>query len=88
MEAELQYWPRRMKTEEQTKTPIGSVTDLNKFGDMNNEGRKPWKEKGVVSSKYVDDNIQEAIRLHEAENWKLLHKCLGDWQIYMERIML
>jgi len=47
-------------------TPIGSVTDLNKFGDMTMRGGSPGKEKGVVSSKYVDDNIQEAIRLHEA----------------------
>jgi hypothetical protein len=46
-------------------TPVGSVTDLGKFSDST-MGDSPGREKGVVSSKHVDDNIQEAIRLHEA----------------------
>jgi hypothetical protein len=46
-------------------TPVGSVTDLGNFGDLT-MGGSPGREKGVVSSQHVDDNIQEAIRLHEA----------------------
>jgi TPR repeat protein len=47
-------------------TPVGrSGAGLESFQDMNISGRS-GKEKGVVSTKYVDDNIQEAIRLHEA----------------------
>ncbi|PMD39048.1 HCP-like protein [Hyaloscypha variabilis F] len=47
-------------------TPVGgSSGGLESFHDMKISG-SPGKEKGVVSTKYVDDNIQEAIRLHEA----------------------
>jgi hypothetical protein len=47
-------------------TPVGrTAAGLESFHDMNISG-SPGKEKGVVSTKYVDDNIQEAIRLHEA----------------------
>jgi hypothetical protein len=47
-------------------TPVGrSTTGLETFQDMNISGSL-GKEKGVVSTKHVDDNIQEAIRLHEA----------------------
>jgi hypothetical protein len=49
-------------------TPVGrSTAGLESFQDMNISGSSgKEKEKGVVSTKYVDDNIQEAIRLHEA----------------------
>lgn len=47
-------------------TPVGrSASSLENFKGMNISGGA-GKEKGVVSTKYVDDNIQEAIRLHEA----------------------
>jgi hypothetical protein len=47
-------------------TPLGRPSaGLESFKDMNISG-SPGKEKGVASTKYVDDNIQEAIRLHEA----------------------
>ena len=46
-------------------TPVGpSRSGLDSFQDMNISGSPG--EKGVVSTQYVDDNIQEAIRLHEA----------------------
>lgn len=50
-------------------TPVGSVTDLRNFGDLtmgDSAQNQSGREKGVISSQYVDDNIQEAIRLHEA----------------------
>jgi len=49
-------------------TPVGrSTAGLESFQDMTISGSSgKEKEKGVVSTKYVDDNIQEAIRLHEA----------------------
>jgi hypothetical protein len=46
-----------------TPTPGTSSADLREFKELSMSG---GKEKWVVSSKYVDDNIQEAIRLHEA----------------------
>ncbi len=50
----------------QPTTPMGSMVDLPR--SINNMAihDSPPKEKGVVLTKYVDDNIQEAIRLHEA----------------------
>ncbi|KAE8444698.1 hypothetical protein EG329_014356 [Mollisiaceae sp. DMI_Dod_QoI] len=49
-------------------TPAGgSTTDLGSFNDMSISGRPGsagWNET-VVSTKQTDDNIQEAIRLHE-----------------------
>jgi hypothetical protein len=56
------------KNEEQRSrpnTPVGSVAGLYSFKDMKLEGI-PAHEKGVVSTKQVDDNIQEAIKLHES----------------------
>jgi hypothetical protein len=47
-------------------TPVGSTTDLpGSFSNMAISG-SGTVDKGVVSSQRVDDNIQEAIRLHEA----------------------
>jgi len=53
-------------------TPTGSgsrsAAELRSFASMSIGGspRAGGKDKHVVSTKYVDDNIQEAIRLHEA----------------------
>ena len=47
-------------------TPIGSTTDLNAFQDLAIGGGTPGKDKGPISTKHADDDIQEAIRLHEA----------------------
>lgn len=47
-------------------TPAGgSTTDLGSFSDMSISG-KPAHHESVVATKQTDDNIQEAIRLHEA----------------------
>jgi hypothetical protein len=37
----------------------------------------PGNMRGVVSSKYVDDNIQEAIRLHEAGELEVSTQMFG-----------
>lgn len=60
-------------------TPIGSVTELENFSDMTmgEKGSSPGRDKGVVSSKYVDDNIQEAIRLHEAGELEVSTQMFG-----------
>lgn len=59
-------------------TPVGSVTDLRKFGDMTmGEKSSSPGDQGVVSSKYVDDNIQEAIRLHEAGELEISTQMFG-----------
>jgi hypothetical protein len=47
-------------------TPIGSTTDLNVFQEMSIGAGSPGKEKAPISTKHADDDIQEAIRLHEA----------------------
>lgn len=47
-------------------TPIGSTTDLNAFQELAIGRGSPGKEKGPISTKHADDDIQEAIRLHEA----------------------
>lgn len=47
------------KNRSRPTTPVGSTMDLSKMS----LGGSP---EGVVLTKYVDDNIQEAIRLHEA----------------------
>ncbi|KUJ11150.1 HCP-like protein [Mollisia scopiformis] len=50
-------------------TPLGgSTTDLGSFNDMSISGRpgSAGRHESVVSTKQTDDNIQEAIRLHEA----------------------
>jgi len=54
-------------------TPIGSVTDLGSFGEMSMGKEK----KGAVSSKQTDDNIQEAIRLHEAGDLETSTRMFG-----------
>jgi hypothetical protein len=47
-------------------TPLGgSTADLGSFKNMAISG-SPSNDEGVVSTKQIDDNIQEAIRLHEA----------------------
>jgi hypothetical protein len=45
-------------------TPSGSVADIGRFSDMTLGGSH--KRDRSVSSKKTDDNIQEAIRLHES----------------------
>ena len=47
-------------------TPIGSSADLGSFQDLAIGGGTPGKEKAPISTKHADDDIQEAIRLHEA----------------------
>lgn len=71
-EARESQWEKRAtmlarKNEERSRptTPLGgSNTDLGSFQDLNIGGGS--REKAVVSTKQADDNIQEAIRLHEA----------------------
>lgn len=53
------------KSRSRPASPTGSTVDLPAIGSMT-LGESPGKGKRVVSTKYVDDNIQEAIRLHEA----------------------
>jgi hypothetical protein len=57
-------------------TPTISSVDLGKFHDMS-IGGSPRKEKGVVSTKFADDNIQEAIRLHEAGDLETSTRMFG-----------
>ena len=68
-------WERRAtilaKKNEQERsrpsTPMGSsITDLNALEDLAIEPSTPGKEKAPISTKHADDDIQEAIRLHEA----------------------
>jgi hypothetical protein len=48
-------------------TPLGgSTTDLGSFNEMSLSGLGNTRQETVVSTKQTDDNIQEAIRLHEA----------------------
>jgi hypothetical protein len=51
-------------------TPVGgSTTDLGSFNDLSigeRPGSSAGRQESVVSTKQTDDNIQEAIRLHEA----------------------
>lgn len=56
------------KSRSRPASPTGSTTDLAGMSSMTLGGSSPGggKDKGVVSTKHVDDNIQEAIRLHEA----------------------
>jgi hypothetical protein len=68
------------KNEEQRSrptTPVRSVSDLGKFGDMTIGAGSSGRDKGIVSSKYVDDNIQEAIRLHEAGELEISTQMFG-----------
>ncbi|KAI9048095.1 hypothetical protein LZ554_007891 [Drepanopeziza brunnea f. sp. 'monogermtubi'] len=54
------------KSRSRPTTPVGtsSAADLRSFQDLNISGGS--KEEAVVATKQTDDNIQEAIRLHEA----------------------
>lgn len=55
------------KSRSRPPSPNGSTTDLAGMSSMTLGGSPGGgKDKGVVSTKHVDDNIQEAIRLHEA----------------------
>lgn len=47
-------------------TPMGSTTELNSFQELAIGGGASGKDKGPISTKHADDDIQEAIRLHEA----------------------
>lgn len=47
-------------------TPSGSAADLATFNGMSISGSPRGKDMGIVLTKATDDNIQEAIRLHEA----------------------
>lgn len=46
-------------------TPMGSATDLNAFQELA-IGGNPGRANTPISTKHADDDIQEAIRLHEA----------------------
>jgi len=53
------------KSRTRPASPTGSTVDLPGISSMT-LGEAHGQDQGVVSTKYVDDNIQEAIRLHEA----------------------
>jgi hypothetical protein len=57
-------------------TPIGSTTDLNHFQDLAVGGGTPGK-KGPISTKHADDDLQEAIRLHEAGDFESSTRMFG-----------
>jgi len=58
-------------------TPLGgSTTDLGSFKNMAISGSSN-NDEGVVSTKQVDDNIQEAIRLHEAGQLEVSTQMFG-----------
>ncbi|OWP03059.1 hypothetical protein B2J93_3685 [Marssonina coronariae] len=57
-------------------TPVGDLnSDLRSFQDMNISGGS--REKATVSTQQADDNIQEAIRLHEAGDLVTSTKMFG-----------
>jgi hypothetical protein len=58
-------------------TPIGSTADLGTFSDMSLGDNLGGRHKSAVSSKLADDNIQEAIRLHEAGDLETSTKMFG-----------
>lgn len=61
-----------------TPTPSRDTADLEKFGDMRlGESNDSHKRDRSVSSKRTDDNIQEAIRLHEAGDLVTATKMFG-----------
>ncbi|CZT00387.1 uncharacterized protein RAG0_08429 [Rhynchosporium agropyri] len=66
------------KNEESTSRPTtpvgGSTTGISSFQDLNISG---GSKKSVVSTKQADDNIQEAIRLHEASELETSTKMFG-----------
>ena len=47
-------------------TPMGSTTELNSFQEMSIGRGTSGKEIAPISTEHADDDIQEAIRLHEA----------------------
>lgn len=57
--------------------PVGSTTDLGTFSDLTIGRGGHGHDKHVVSTKYVDDNIQEAIRLHEAGDMETSTQMFG-----------
>lgn len=67
---ELRATKLAKKNEERSRpaTPLGgSTTDLGTFNDLSISGSgSSGPQEVVVSTKQTDDNIQEAIRLHEA----------------------
>ncbi len=58
-------------------TPIGSTPDLGTFSDVSLGDNLGGRPKSAVSSKLADDNIQEAIRLHEAGELETSTKMFG-----------
>jgi hypothetical protein len=58
-------------------TPVGSVADLSKFANMTMGTADETLSGDVVATKYVDDNIQEAIRLHEAGDLETATQMFG-----------
>jgi len=54
-------------------SPMGSAADLGSFKDMSIGGH----DNGAVASEQTDDNIQEAIRLHEAGNLEVSTRMFG-----------
>lgn len=69
---ELRATRLAMKNEQSRSRPAtplgGSTTELGSFNEMSISGRpgSAGRHETVVSTKQTDDNIQEAIRLHEA----------------------
>merc|ERR1712093_372801 len=83
-EARESLWEKRAtmlaRKNEQSRsrptTPVGgSTTDLGSFQDLDISGGS--REKAVVSTKQADDNIQEAIRLHEASELETSTQMFG-----------
>ena len=59
-------------------TPAGSTTDLNSFQEMSiGAEESPGSHTGPISTKHADDDIQEAIRLHEAGDLKNSTRMFG-----------
>jgi hypothetical protein len=58
-------------------TPSGSTADLTNFNTMSLSGSPRGKDTGIVLTKATDDNIQEAIRLHESGELEKSTKMFG-----------
>jgi hypothetical protein len=58
-------------------TPTASTTDLDRFRDLRLGDNNGQQRDRSVSSKRADDNIQEAIRLHEAGDLETATKMFG-----------
>jgi hypothetical protein len=82
-DAKESQWEKRAtilarKNEESRSRPssaVGPAPDIERFGDMKLGGGH--KRDRSVSSKRADDNIQEAIRLHEAGELEVSTKMFG-----------